>query len=786
MHQDSCVCVVCGNVLLTHAKFCSSCGTRQPVGTSPGESTPAGTMPDQVARAEQIDSEMGLTDLSYGEYRQLLFRIAHTVRRLHDIAHRGGSAEERPLAELLRLIEASHFSIAVVGEFKRGKSTFINALLGDEVLPADIEPCSATVNRVTYGLTPSARIVFRAQSSGQDERTEMVPIERLSAYVTKLTPESATMSSTVKEAVIAYPVSFCKNNVDIIDTPGLNDDPVMTGVTLEVLSQVHAAIMVVMANAPFGESESTFLREVLLKEHASVMFVVTAIDRIRRAPDRARVLNAIKSRIVQTIEQYAVERYGQDSREYTAYLQRMQDPKIFGLSGYQALQARRERNGEQLASSGFPAFEVALEQFLTRERGAHSLIDLIERVVISGNKLTMQLEEGQATLVRTIKHNLQTVQTAAARHAEVRGQYRSALNQMVAQTTIESLTMHTGARLDAIEMELKIAAGRVVEMTEISALEITTALKETIGDAVGNTGQKLLGRLPSGQAQQTGKRYVGKVSGWISGRTDTPPESSFSAPEEMAPRTYPGTASYRLCEELPAEMARALTKVWKSFMGSCHAELQRMLQAIYEQLRHLARTIDQAMLQTAEAFQVSSQAGSLAAQLDHSLLQLTSQSGIWAAEDGAKVRLGPTLPILKENLDVMAGLVQPKVTAWMLRSQDVDQLKGQLIRTTSEHITRQVAPRIADIRQILGQEAQTCTRALTDTAYHLFESVLQTYAGMIQDIIRTHERTEMMHELATQQGAQQISDVATMCGECQKLSRSLRRLIEATSYDCEQ
>jgi predicted GTPase len=296
------------------------------------------------------------------------------------------------LIDLLGLIEANHFSIAVVGEFKRGKSTFINALLGDEILPADIEPCSATLNRVTYGLKPSATVVFRAEAPEQTERIEHIPIERLSDYVTKLTPESETMSTLVKEAVITYPVPFCKNNVDIIDTPGLNDDPVMTEVTFAVLSTVHAAIMVVMANAPFGESESIFLREVLLKEHTSVLFVITAIDRIKREADRERVIRAIRTRITQTIENYAAEQFGQATPAYASYLQRMGAPMIFGLSGYEALEARREHDAQRLIASGFPEFEMALEQFLTRNRGARTMVDSIERAIVSARKLSKHID----------------------------------------------------------------------------------------------------------------------------------------------------------------------------------------------------------------------------------------------------------------------------------------------------------------------------------------------------------------------------------------------------------
>ena len=43
------------------------------------------------------------------------------------------------------------YRVAVIGEFKRGKSSLINALLGADVLPTDILPMTAAINRVLYG-----------------------------------------------------------------------------------------------------------------------------------------------------------------------------------------------------------------------------------------------------------------------------------------------------------------------------------------------------------------------------------------------------------------------------------------------------------------------------------------------------------------------------------------------------------------------------------------------------------------------------------------------------------
>ena len=82
-------------------------------------------------------------------------------------------------------------------------------------------------------------------------KSERVDINKLEDYVTKLTAESEERAETVKEATVYYDTEFCKNNVDIIDTPGLNDDDQMTNVTLSILPKIDAAVFVISANSPF-------------------------------------------------------------------------------------------------------------------------------------------------------------------------------------------------------------------------------------------------------------------------------------------------------------------------------------------------------------------------------------------------------------------------------------------------------------------------------------------------------------------------------------------------------
>jgi predicted GTPase len=309
--------------------------------------------------------------------------------------------------DVLQRIEQRSFSIAVVGEFKRGKSTFINALLGQEILPSDILPCSATLNRVTYGVKPEVKIIFK------DGHEEQIPIEKLTDYVTKLTPESEITAESIKEAVVYYPIPYCQNNIDVIDTPGLNDDQNMTEVTLSVLPQVDAAIMIILAQSPFSEFERDLLENKLLtNDLGRVIFVVNIWDSY--TPEQTeRILQSVKNRIQKYVLERAENQFGKDSEEYTIYKQKIGTPKVFGIYIKQALEAKQKGDQNLLFQSGLKQFEVALEKFLTQERGVILLEVPANRVITSSKEilttisiqesaLAMKQEEFQAAYEKSV------------------------------------------------------------------------------------------------------------------------------------------------------------------------------------------------------------------------------------------------------------------------------------------------------------------------------------------------------------------------------------------------
>lgn len=336
---------------------------------------------------------------SFAGYRQMVMDLRLDLTRLKDYSKSLGlNNNVNSIEEVLHKSANDTFDVAVIGEFKRGKSTLINALIGKKVLPTDVLPTTATLNRVTYSITPFVKIEYK------DGLSEEISIDMLPQYVTKLTDEAEKKSETIKQATVFYPTNYCKNNVDIIDTPGLNDDANMTEVTLSVLPEIDAALLVIMAQAPFSEYERDFLENKLLtSDLGRVLFVVTGIDRFDEE-DAEKVIKNISDRITKYVIEKAKKVMGENSIEFEVYKRKLGKPSVFGVSSKQALTAKMNGDNDLLERSCFPQFEKELERFLTEDRGAVALqvqvnkilsasIEVMKTIELRENVLKMSKEE---------------------------------------------------------------------------------------------------------------------------------------------------------------------------------------------------------------------------------------------------------------------------------------------------------------------------------------------------------------------------------------------------------
>lgn len=347
-------------------------------------------------------------------------------------------------------------------------------------------PCSATLNRVTYGMKPKVEISFL------DGRKREIDIDALSDYVTKLTPESKEKAVNIREAVVYYPVPYCQNGVDIIDTPGLNDEESMTTVTQSVLPKVDAAIMVMFAQAAFAETERRFLEEKLLDtDMGRIIFVLTGIDRCKSDEEIDQVIQYSKNRIEHMILSQARERYGADSPEYEVYRKKIGKPRIYGLSAYEALEAKLSGNNPKLlAKSRFPEFEAALEKFLTEERGATFLQVPLNRLIASATEIIKTLNMRESALTMDQNEFRSTYERSITEIQKLRD-----LNAKEIQKIDEALAK-VKAKIDPLitqlEPTLKQAAIEIVDGTEIKPAELRNqkSVAKKLGTQVSQVVEK--------------------------------------------------------------------------------------------------------------------------------------------------------------------------------------------------------------------------------------------------------------------------------------------------------
>src|SRR5688572_32209398 len=94
-------------------------------------------------------------------HKQAKHEIVGRFTQLADVAERVGMVTLARDIRSTRIpkLEAERFHLVVLGEFNHGKSTFVNALLGSEILPTGITPTTATINHVVHADHPTAKVM---------------------------------------------------------------------------------------------------------------------------------------------------------------------------------------------------------------------------------------------------------------------------------------------------------------------------------------------------------------------------------------------------------------------------------------------------------------------------------------------------------------------------------------------------------------------------------------------------------------------------------------------------
>ncbi len=271
------------------------------------------------------------------------------------------------------------FVVLVMGMYSSGKSSLVNALLGENLLPTGFLPETAVLCQLEY--STEKKIIVYPKPDAYGEKPPIV--------LTNPTPEtlrkyasidneaglncknftSERIESKFQRLVIRWPLEILKDGVVLVDSPGLNDPYNNDYITRSYLPAADAVIYVMNSLVPYCKEDRNQLSALNTKGMRNILFGCTYFDRVEKSG----------------VEQTAKAR----DYLYSNALQHTDLDKegVHFLSSIQGLVAKQAGNMELYQKSGFEGFEEYLSRYLVERKGTDQVKAFCERIEIYAQQL---------------------------------------------------------------------------------------------------------------------------------------------------------------------------------------------------------------------------------------------------------------------------------------------------------------------------------------------------------------------------------------------------------------
>ncbi len=266
-------------------------------------------------------------------------------------------------------LQKNEVQIVILGQFKRGKSSLINALLGESILPTSVVPLTSIVTIIKYGDKRKISVVFL------NGKTIEIKSEELEDYVTEnKNPEN---KKQVDKVEIEYQSDFLKSGVQIVDTPGVGSVyKHNTDVAYDFVPKADVGIFVVTADPPISQAELQFLLSI--KDYlGKILFVQNKIDQVEEK-ERNQSLDFTKQVVEKSLD--------------------VKELKFYPLSSKLGLDGKSKNNKKALKESRLLDFETELNSFLKKERTKVIKESVMKKMSYIINEIELILELKKQTI----------------------------------------------------------------------------------------------------------------------------------------------------------------------------------------------------------------------------------------------------------------------------------------------------------------------------------------------------------------------------------------------------
>ncbi len=299
---------------------------------------------------------------TYEKRKSDLFVVSSKIREF--AAKRKDREAKTVIENSMQKIKNNQFNLVTLGQLKRGKSTFINSVLGKPVCYCDILPTSSSIVEIKNSSNGDEALVHFS-----DKSVKKILLSELKDYTTEqYNPQN---EKKVSKAEVYVQSEYLNGGMTLVDTPGEGSiDVAHDEIAYDYLPKADAAIFLITSDLPISAAEYKFLQEV--KKYIHKIFFL---------------LN--KSDTIDNTDLYKVLQYNKEVIEKRLGIK---DAKIFPVSSKLALEAKLEKNTNKLKESKLPNFEEVLRDFILNEKGKIFLIAEGKRLKCIIDKLRNGLE----------------------------------------------------------------------------------------------------------------------------------------------------------------------------------------------------------------------------------------------------------------------------------------------------------------------------------------------------------------------------------------------------------
>ncbi len=336
------------------------------------------------------------------------------------------------LSETNKRLKDENLRVLVMGKFSSGKSTFLNGLLGRPLLPMKAIPTTAVIGEIRYSDTEKIVLLPKKGKWHGGDATFEISASELGKYITIDHTESDNSENPFEKVYINSPLAICKNGIEFVDSPGLDDPTSHDSVTKEYLPTADAIIYCMNSQAAYSAKDKDEIEALRSLGYTSIIFVLTYFDVLQENDEMMGTNDAqtTKEHILKTLSP----------------LTDLGETGIFFVNSLAAIKGKMNHDAVMLQKSNFPIVEKRMEEILVNERGRIKIIRSLYQTKSINRKNGNYIADSIA--LANNRHSLIAQQLATARQALTQAQNKAdIINQQVGNgvTDIAKIARDRGA-----------------------------------------------------------------------------------------------------------------------------------------------------------------------------------------------------------------------------------------------------------------------------------------------------------------------------------------------------